>query len=319
MTRRTLVTGLATAAASAAQERQRPVEWKPRLGILGPFTEANVRFAKEEGFTNMILGATRRSTMDPTALTDPQIENVKQILARYGMRVSAFQASQNHIAPDPAQRKQDNDYFVKIIEMAGKLGIPYIGTSSGKEADKPFEKQVDDIVRVYNERYFPACQANKVRILWEPYPGGANVAISPAGFEALFKGFGDSPYVGLQYDPSHLVWQMMDPIQTARDFVDKIYDVHLKDTEVRWDVLRRVGINPVNGARWWAYRLPGLGSIDWAAFFSVLQRAGYQGAMSLEHEDPLYGSPNRPGPDFNPDYALGFKMAHRYLRQYVPD
>ena len=267
----------------------------------------------------MILGATRRSTMDPTALSDRQIENVIQTLARYSMQVSAFQASQNHIAPDAGQRKQDNDYFVRLIELAGKLGIPYVGTASGKDAEKPFEKQVDDIVRVYNERYFPACQANKVRILWEPYPGGPNVAISPAGFEALFKAFGDSPYIGLQYDPSHLVWQMMDPIQTARDFVDKIYDVHLKDTEIRWDVLKRVGINPVNSVRWWVYRLPGLGSIDWAAFFSVLQRAGYQGAMSLEHEDPLYGSPNRPGPDFNPEYALGFKMAHRYLRQYVPD
>ena len=98
MTRRTLVTSLATAAA-VAQERQRPVEWKPRLGILGPFTESNVRFAKEEGFTNMILGATRRSTMDPTMLDDQKIENVKQVLARYGMHVSAFQASQNHIAP----------------------------------------------------------------------------------------------------------------------------------------------------------------------------------------------------------------------------
>jgi len=180
MTRRTLVTSLATAAA-VAQERQRPVEWKPRLGILGPFTESNVRFAKEEGFTNMILGATRRSTLDPTALDDQKIENVKQILARYGMRVSAFQASQNHIAPDPNQRKQDNDYFVKLIELAGKLGIPYVGTASGKDADKAFGKQVDDIVRVYNERYFPACQANKVRILWEPYPLGANIAVSPAG------------------------------------------------------------------------------------------------------------------------------------------
>jgi sugar phosphate isomerase/epimerase len=114
MTRRKLVTGLATAAA-VAQERPRPVEWKPRLGILGPFSEANVRFAKEEGFTNMILGATRRSTMDPTSLSDAQIENVKQVLSRYGMHVSAFQASQNHIAPDPNQRKQDNDYFVKLM------------------------------------------------------------------------------------------------------------------------------------------------------------------------------------------------------------
>ena len=62
----------------------------------------------------MILGATRRSTMDPTALTDAQIENVRQTIARYGMNVSALQASQDHIAPDPDKRKQDNDYFVKL-------------------------------------------------------------------------------------------------------------------------------------------------------------------------------------------------------------
>lgn len=325
MTRRNLIgAAAAAAAAQASSQAQRPpahqnVEWKPRLGILGPFTEANVRFAHDEGFTNMILGAGRRSSLDAMTITDAQIDGVKQTLAKYGMHVSAFQASQNHIAPDPARRKQDNDYFVKLIELAGKLGIPYIGTSSGKDADRPFQQQVDDIVRVYTERYFPACQANKVRILWEPYPGGANVAISPAGFEALFKGFRDSPYVGLQYDPSHLVWQMMDPIQTARDFVDQIYDVHLKDTEVRWDVLHKCGINPVDNTRWWLYRLPGLGSIAWNEFFTVLQRAGYQGAMSLEHEDPLYGSPNRPGPDFTAEYAMGFKMAHRYLRQYVPE
>jgi sugar phosphate isomerase/epimerase len=111
---------------------------------------------------------------------------------------------------------------------------------------------------------------------------------------------------------------MMDPIQTARDFVDKIYDVHLKDTEIRWDVLRRCGINPVNGAKWWNYRLPGLGSIRWSEFFTVLQRAGYAGAMSIEHEDNLYGA-DHPGPEFTDDFKTGFRMAHRYLRQYVPD
>src|SRR5437667_1488792 len=107
MTRRTLIGGLATAAA-VAQERTRPVEWKPRLGILGPFTESNVRFAKEEGFTNMILGATRKSTLDPTALTDSQVEDVRRILGKHGMNVSALQASQDHIAPDPDKRRQDN-------------------------------------------------------------------------------------------------------------------------------------------------------------------------------------------------------------------
>ena len=136
------------AATAAAQNRKRPVEWKPRLGILGPFTESNVRFAKEEGFTNMILGAGRNNMPDP--------EKVRPVLARYGMHVSAFQASQNHIAPDLAQRKQENDDFVRIIELAGKLGIPFIGTTSGKNPAKPFNSQIDDIVRVYNERYVAA-------------------------------------------------------------------------------------------------------------------------------------------------------------------
>jgi sugar phosphate isomerase/epimerase len=318
MTRRTLLGGVAAAAAAQAQRPTRPPEWKPRLGVLGNYTETNVQFAKAEGFTNMILEGTPGSSMNPTKLNDQQIAAVKRTLEANGMRVSAFQATQNHIAPDLERRKRDNDYFVQLIELAGKLGIPYIGSASGKDENKTFEQQVDEVVRVYTERYFPACEKNHVAILWEPWPDGPNIATSPVGYDALFKAFGNTPYVGLQYDPSHLVRQFMDPIQTARDFVDKIYDVHLKDTEIRWDVLKRGGINPVNRAQWWLYRLPGLGSINWAEFFSVLQRSGYQGAMSIEHEDPYYGSPNR-GLDFTDDYKTGFRMAHRYLKQYVPD
>src|SRR5579864_5094587 len=296
MTRRTLMGAAAVAAAARAQG---PVkEWKPRLGVLAPFTEANVAFAHQEGFTNMILGADPRSPLDASTMTDDKIERVKATIAKHQMHVSAFQVTQNHISPDATQRARENDYFVKAIEMAGKLGVSHIGTCSGKDASKPFPAQVDEIVRTYNEKYFGACEKNRVRILWEPWPGGPNLAVSPIGFEALFKGFGDSPHVGLQYDPSHLVWQMMDPIQTARDFIDKIYDVHLKDTEIRWDVVRRGGIVPVDQAKWWQFRIPGMGSIQWPEFFSVLQSVGYTGAMSIEHEDDLYGAADNPGPDF---------------------
>lgn len=318
MTRRTLMGTFAVATVAQAQRQSTPKEWKPKLGVLGPFTEANVAFAHQEGFTNMILGADPKSPLDAGVITDEKTESVKAVLARYSMHVSAFQVTQNHIAADAAQRARDNAYFVKAIELAGRMGVPFIGTCSGKDGQKPFQTQVDEIVRVYTEQYFPACERNHVRILWEPWPGGPNIATSPVGFEALFKGFGNSPYVGLQYDPSHLVWQMMDPIQAARDFVDKIYDVHLKDTEIRWDVLRRCGINPVNRAQWWRFRIPGMGSINWAEFFTVLQGAGYTGAMSIEHEDALYGEAHQ-GPDFSDDFKTGFKMAHRYLRQYVPD
>ena len=315
ITRRAVIGSAVAAAAGTALAAK---EWKPKLGALGPYTEANIEFVRQEGFNSMVLNVRAGTPIDANAATDATIEKVKGTLAKAGIHVSALQAGASHIDADTNRREHSNAAFAKSIELAGRLGVPYVGTSSGKDDSKPFAKQVDEIVRVYTEKYFPVCEKYRVRILWEPYPGGANLAISPAGFEALFKAFGNSPWVGLQYDPSHLVWQMMDPIQTARDFVDKIFDVHLKDTEIRWPILRKVGINPVDKTRWWRYRLPGLGSIDWAAFFTVLQDAGYTGAMNIEHEDPLYGSPSRPGPDFSEEFKEGFRMAHRYLRQYVP-
>jgi sugar phosphate isomerase/epimerase len=322
MLQQTVVTrraALGTAALAAAAKSARAAkEWRPKLGALGPYTDANIEFVRQEGFNSMVLNVRKGTAIDPDNIDDAGIARVKSALARAGIFVSALQASSGHIDPDPGRRARVNAAFAKSIEIAGKLGVPYVGTSSGKDESKPYAKQIDEIVRVYNEKYFPACEKYEVKILWEPYPGGANLATSPAGFEALFKAFNNSPWVGLQYDPSHLVWQMMDPIQTARDFIDKIFDVHLKDTEIRWPILRKVGINPPDKTRWWRYRLPGLGSIDWAAFFTVLQDAGYQGAMNIEHEDPLYGAPSRPGPDFSEDFKNGFRMAHRYLRQYVP-
>jgi sugar phosphate isomerase/epimerase len=327
MTRRTLVSSLALASTLRGQQpsthparphREHHTEWKPLLGVLGPYTPDNVAWAKEQGFSNMILGSSTRSTLDASSISDAQIEEVKATLAKHQMHVSALQVGADCINPDLDRRARSNQYFVKAIELAGKLGVPYIGTQSGRDRAKPFEEQVDEIVRVYHEQFFTACERNKVRILWEPYPEAPNIATSPVGFAALFKAFGDSPYVGLQYDPSHLVRQFMDPIQTARDFADKIYDVHLKDTEILWPVVRAGGINPVNNARWWRYRIPGMGSISWREFFSVLQNMGYQGAMSVEQEDPLYGADNNPGPDFSDDFKMGFVMAKRYVSQYVP-
>lgn len=318
MTRRTLVGSLAVAATSLAAVKT--PEWKPLLGVLGPYTPENVAWTKAQGFTNMILGSGpgARSTLNAANMTDAEIAAVKSTLEQHQMHVSALQVGGDMINPDMEKRARSNGYFVKAIELAGKLGVPYIGTQSGRDMNKTLAQQVDEIVRVYHEQFFKTCEQYKVRILWEPYPEAPNIATSPVGFETLFKAFGDSPYVGLQFDPSHFVRQFMDPIQTARDFSDKIYDVHLKDTEILWPVLRAGGINPVNKAAWWRYRIPGMGSIVWRDFFSVLQDKGYAGAMSVEQEDPLYGANNNPGPDFSEEFKTGFVMAKRYLAQYVP-
>jgi sugar phosphate isomerase/epimerase len=316
LTRRSLLVSVATTAAGQAQRTPRKT-WKPKLGILGKYTPGNLTFAKQEGFSSIGLWANPKTLLDPDVVTDEQLELARATVQDSGLYLSVIGAMQNHIAPDPDARSRANASFGKVIELAGKMGAPFVGTSSGTIPGKPLDEQVAEIVRVYTEKYFPLCEKHRVRILWEPWPGGPNIATGPVGYEALFKAFGNSPYVGLQYDPSHLLWQMMDPIQTARDFIDKIYDVHLKDTEVRWHILRKSGIHPLANAQWWRYRLPGLGSIDWPAFFTVLMDAGYQGAMNIEHEDDLYGWPYRDD-DFSDEYKTGFRLAHQFLRQFVP-
>jgi sugar phosphate isomerase/epimerase len=312
------VGGLMAAVAAAQPPRPpRLKSWKPKLGVLARYSEKNLEFIKQEGFAGVELTASPKGELDFATAGDEKAEKVKAAVRRLGLDLSVIQSVQNHISPDPEARKRANGAFSRTIEFAGKLGAPFVSTTSGTMPGRPLEEQVAEIVRVYTETYFPLCEKHKVRIVWEPWAAGPNIATGPVGYEALFKAFGNSPYVGIQYDPSHLVWQMMDPIQAMRDFIDKIYAVHLKDTEILWPVLRRVGINPPNNARWWRFRLPGMGAIDWPAFFTVLMEKGYEGPMNIEHEDGFYGFPF-PGDDFPEDYKTGLRVALRYLRQFVP-
>lgn len=310
ISRRTVLSAI-SAAATAQAQRPRTPNWKPRLGILCQYSDDNLAFAKTEGFTSMQL------RLDPDRLDDNAIAAIKGKIEKAGIYVSSLACDGNHIDPDPAKREKQNAYAIKCIELCGKMGIPAIGGQSGTDKSKPLPEQVKEIEKVYTEKYFSHCEKNKVRILWEPYAGGPNIATGPVGWEALFKTFGNSPHVGLQFDPSHLVWQFMDPVQAARDFADKIYDVHLKDTEILWHVVRRAGIQPVNGERWWRFRVPGQGSVDWKGFFAVLSEAGYTGAMNIENEDQFY-YPSLVNGSFTEQYKRGFRLAHEFLKTMVP-
>ncbi len=295
---------------AAALSRADAKTWKPKLGFLTPYSDANIRFAQEEGFTSLALqGSAKFESL-------AEAEKAKAALQRAGLVATSLMSVVNHTDPNPDARKKANDQFVRAMTQAANLGIANVATMSGNMPGKKLQAQVDEIVRVYHETYFPLCQKHNLRIVWEPWPEGPNVATGPDGYEALFKAFHDVPYVGLQYDPSHLLRQFMDPMQCARDFVDRIWDVHLKDTEIFWPVLRKSGINPVSGAQWWRYRLPGFGSVDWKEFFTILMNAGYSGGMNIEHEDELYGG--GVGETISEDAKAGLRVCHRFLRQYLP-
>ena len=310
ITRRSILAALPAAAAAQAQ-RARAQNWKPKLGVLCDYSDANLEFVKQEGFTSMQL------RLDPDRMDDAAIAALKGKIQRAGIYVSSLAVDGNHIDPDPVRRARQNEYAAKCIELCGKLGIPNIGGQSGTIKGQPLAAQVDEIVKVYTEKYFPLCEKYNVRVLWEPYAGGPNIATGPVGWEALFKAFGNSPHVGLQFDPSHLIWQFMDPVQAAREFADKIYDVHLKDTEILWHIVRRAGIQPVNHANWWRFRVPGYGSMDWKGFFSVLAEVGYRGAMNIENEDEFFYPPYSER-DFTEQYKRGFRVAHEFLKTLVP-
>ena len=110
----------------------------------------------------------------------------------------------------------------------------------------------------------------------------------------------------------------MDPVQAAREFADKIYDVHLKDTEILWHIVRRAGIQPVNNERWWRFRIPGQGSVDWKGFFSVLSEVGYTGAMNIENEDQFYEPAYDGNRNFTEPFKRGFHTAHQFLKTLLP-
>jgi sugar phosphate isomerase/epimerase len=308
--------GIASLGSVSAKAQLAATMWTPRVGILVNYSEANIAYAVGAGFTSIGLWAQAKGNLAPGKVTDSDLEKIHANIQQSGLYCSVLGVTANHIDPDSGKRKAINDHTAGVIEIAGKLGVPYVGTMSGKDPAKTLQEQADEIHRVYEEKYFPLCEKYKVRLVWEPWPDGPNVATGPLGYEALFKLFGDSPYVGIQFDPSHYVRQFMDPYQVARDWVSKIYDVHLKDTEIRYDVLQRVGINPPTPTHWWRYRIPGQGQIDWPKFFTVLQDRGYTGAMNIEHEDATY-HPGYNGDDINDGYKTGFSVGLRYLRQYV--
>ena len=114
----------------------------------------------------------------------------------------------------------------------------------------------------------------------------ACLAATPAVWDEMFSTL-DSPSFGLNLDPSHLVWLMIDAERAVRDYAGKIFHVHAKDLEIDRDGLYRNGTLSL-GMGWQVPRLPGLGEVRWDRFIAALYRAGYDGVVSVEHEDRTF-------------------------------
>jgi sugar phosphate isomerase/epimerase len=285
----------------------------PKLAIKTRYSPQRLAFAASAGYEGVIVDV--NEYFDPDKLTDSQTDQVLAAARDAGVRIISIESMVNHLAPDPAERRQIRARFVRCIELAHRLGCKFVGTFSGGKPGASVDEQAKELAEVLNEQYLPVCEKLDVRIGPENYPCDENFATVPASWEKVFALVPNHRF-GLEFDPSHLVRQYIDPIQTAWEFRDRILAVHAKDTEIIQPVLAKVGIH---GQGWWRYRIPGQGLIDWPKFITVLLQAGFQGGMAVEHEDNFWDAPRGDaGPEMAQERKDGFILAARFLRQYLP-
>jgi len=182
--------------------------------------------------------------------------------------------------------------LVKVIHAAAKRGVGVVNTFIGRDPSATVAANLVQVQAVW-EPILASAKALNVRIGIEhcpmlfsadEWPGGKNVAISPAIWHRLFEMFPNAT-LGLNFDPSHLVWQFIDCPRAVREFGPNIVHVHAKDERIDPDRLYAVG---VMGLGWHTPKLPGLGDVKWGEFFAALTDTGYSGPVCIEVEDRAY-------------------------------
>jgi len=296
--------------------------------ILPDFSlEEVVRFAAETGYTCVELmcwpvsKAERRyagvTHVDVTDFETEHASPIHKLTTQYGIEISGLGYYPNPLSPGPQEAQQAVDHIRKVIRATAMLGLRKMNTFVGRD----WTRSVDDNWPRFLEAWQPIvgfAEDQGVRIGIEncpmlftadEWPGGKNLAISPAIWERMFNDIG-SDNLGLNYDPSHMIWQQLDYLQPIRDFADRIFHVHAKDVLLDHRRLNQVGIlaHPLD---YHTPKLPGLGDVDWGQFFSVLGDIGYAGPVCVEVEDRAYE-----GSLESRQEAL--RLSASYLREFLP-
>ncbi|HNQ99107.1 MAG TPA: sugar phosphate isomerase/epimerase [Trueperaceae bacterium] len=217
---------------------------------------------------------------------------VNDLCRKHGVGISGLGYYPNPLAPDEAERDTYVTHLGRVIDAAGLLGVGVVNTFVGRDPSLPIEAQWEQVEAVWRP-IVDRAKAAHVRIGIEncpmlfsldEWPGGKNLAVSPAVWEELFRRL-RSESLGLNFDPSHLVWQGIDIDRALRDFAHKLVHVHLKDERVDRDLLHERGIL---GLGWHFPKIPGLGDIDWSRFFRTLTQIGWDGPVTIEVEDRAF-------------------------------
>lgn len=212
------------------------------------------------------------------------------VLSEGKVAINTLIYCRNFISADEEEAKMHTDVLRQKIEFAGEMGVGKVVCSAGQlpatiaTPDYLPEKTLDASVAFFSDMVDLAEKKN-VKLCFEMCPWMWNIACAPSVWDELFARI-KSDKLGLCYDPSHLVWQMINPYRVLKKYKDKIFHVHGKDTQIDYDALDYYGV--LQSTKWWRHRLPGLGDLDWNRIIDILYEIGYDDVLSIEHEDPVW-------------------------------
>jgi sugar phosphate isomerase/epimerase len=253
------------------------------------------------------------------SFTDSDAERVNKLFEDNGLILSSVAYYDNNLHPDTQERKAINEHVLACIDVAALLGCETVGTFVGRDPSKTVKENLAEAEEVFKPIVDHAGTKNVKIIIencvmegWHPdgYPG--NLAYSPELWEWMF-GIG----LYLNYDPSHLVWMGIDPVAALRPYVDRIPHAQAKDIELSAERRNRYGWPGKAVERddawdvgWWRYRVPGLGQVDWVRLIDAMYEEGFDGVLSVEHEDPVWGGTEE-------KVKTGLEVAYQTLRPRV--
>lgn len=256
------------------------------------------------------------SHIDVDALTDEKAAYILSYCREKGVEISSLAFYPNTMDEDLEKRAAAIDHLKKVILASEKLGVGMVTTFVGREQHRTVEENLETFAQVwppiirFAEEHHVKVAIENCPMLFDRtnWPGGQNLFTRPDIWRKCFELI-PSPSFGINYDPSHFVWQMMDYIAPLYEFKDRIFHVHYKDIKLFPEKLKECGTMayPLD---YMAPKLPGLGDVRWDKYVSALTDIGYDGYTCVEVEDRAFeGSRER--------ILDSLRISKRYLDQFV--
>lgn len=287
------------------------------------------KWAEENGFKSLEIACWPMENdrdysscdIDVDTLTQEKADEIKNYLVEYGLTISSLAYYDNNLDRDLSKRAFINSHTKKCIDAAVMLGTPIVGTFAGRNIDKSIEDNFDEFEKIFGELVSYA-EGKGIKLViencpmegWQTPGLPGTISFTPELWEEMFRRVPNKNF-GLNFDPSHLLFQLIDYIAVLPRFKDRIFHVHAKDSEVFEDTLKWYGVfnrqlNTRHGQGYWRFRMPGFGQVDWDKLIKALKAIGYDDVLSIEHEDPVYeGSQTR--------VKEGLSLGKKYLEKII--